>query len=485
MSPLRQAVCVLCALAAGAAGAHAQDPTAIVGRALAAIGGEAAVRALTSTAHDFHTVTFALGQEETPESPARATLAYGRATTDWSSHRRLLSQEFRTLTGAVVRQRRVTAGGIGMLETDGRQATDGPAAVAAAERAMRLSPERLLLSALANPGALSVLASRELRGERHDGVRMSLGPDTLELWFDQRTGLLTATDAASDDPILGDRHTMTWFTRYQALAGVKLPRQVDVTVNGRLQSHTVYTQVAANPTLDEGVFVIPDSIASRAQRPGAGAPPITVSLVELAPGVWRAEGGSHHSLVVEQPGQLVVVEAPQSNARTRAVLDTLRSRFPTKRVGLVVNTHHHWDHAGGLRTALAAGIPVATHGRNVGFARSIGTARKTVAPDELSRRPRMPVLRAVEDSLAVGEGPSQVVIYAMASAHAEGILAAYVPAARLLFTSDVLSPGATLSPAGSAEIVALVRARGLAVDRFAGGHGGVARWSEIEAAAAR
>ncbi|MFN2399465.1 MAG: MBL fold metallo-hydrolase, partial [Gemmatimonadaceae bacterium] len=197
------------------------------------------------------------------------------------------------------------------------------------------------------------------------------------------------------------------------------------------------------------------------------------------PGVWRAEGGSHHSLVVEQPARLVVVEAPQTSARSRAVLDTLRKRFPQKPVGLVVNTHHHWDHSGGLRAYMAAGIPVVTHQRNAAFARRIAAARKTIQPDALSRSPRVPSIQQVSDSVIIGAGESRVVIYRIPTAHVEGMLGAYVPAARLLFVSDVLTPGPTLAPAGSAEVVAAVRALGVTVDRVAGGHGGVANWADI------
>jgi glyoxylase-like metal-dependent hydrolase (beta-lactamase superfamily II) len=172
----------------------------------------------------------------------------------------------------------------------------------------------------------------------------------------------------------------------------------------------------------------------------------------------------------------------------QAVLDTLRARFPTKPVGLVVNTHHHWDHAGGLRAALAAGVPVVTQASNAAFVRGIAAARKTVNPDELARRlgparVRPPAITAVQDSLVLGAGDGRVVVYRLPTAHVDGMLAAYVPAARLLFVSDVLTPGPTLAPAGSAELVALARARGIAVDRVAGGHGGVATWVDVERAA--
>jgi len=158
--------------------------------------------------------------------------------------------------------------------------------------------------------------------------------------------------------------------------------------------------------------------------------------------------------------------------------------MPGKPVGMVVNTHHHWDHSGGVRGALAAGLPVVTHRRNASFVRGIGTARKTVTPDALSRQgARVPPLTLVDDSLTLGEGERRVVIYRLPTAHVEGMLAAYVPSARLLFTSDVLSPAATLAQAGSAEIVAFARARGITIDKVVGGHGGVANWADVEKAA--
>ena len=402
---------------------------------------------------------------------------------DYAANRRIANSEQRTVAGATNQLRRVTAGGIGMLETNGRYAADPPGTVAGEEASLRRAPERLLLASVDHPEALTPLAAKSWRGEPHAGVRYARGLDTLDLYFDRRTGLLTVTVTVADDPILGDRYTESWFTRWQETAGVRFARQNDVYVNGRLNAHLVVTAVTVNPEIADSLFTIPDSIATRAQPANPVPPPPVVALAELASGVWRAEGGSHHSLVVEQPDRLIVVEAPQTSRRTQAVLDTLRARFPGKPVGMVVNTHHHWDHAGGLLAYLAAGIPVVTASGNTAFVRQIGMAVKTVAPDALSRRSRAPQAIAVDDSLVIGAGNARVVVYRLPTAHVEGMLAAYLPAARIFFTSDVLSPGATLAPAGSKEIVAFVRARGLAVERVAGGHGGVANWPDVEQAA--
>jgi glyoxylase-like metal-dependent hydrolase (beta-lactamase superfamily II) len=323
-----------------------------------------------------------------------------------------------------------------------------------------------------------------------DGVRLADGADTVSLFFDRRSGLLTVSEVVTDDPILGDRRAITWYTRWQETGGVKFPRQFDSETNGRLLSQNIVTSLTLNAPVPDSLFAIPDSIARRAQRASPAVAPVTVTLVELAPGVWRAEGGTHHSLVVDQGTQVIVVEAPQNARRTEAVLDTVRRRLPGKPVGMVVNTHHHWDHSGGVRAALAAGHRVATHTRNVAFVRGIATARKTVAPDALSRGRPAPAVVSVGDSLVVGTGSRRVVLYELPSTHAEGILAAYLPEARLLFASDVLTPPAAGSSApvaslGSAELVALARRRGISPDRYAGGHGGVIAWSEVERAAVR
>jgi glyoxylase-like metal-dependent hydrolase (beta-lactamase superfamily II) len=318
-----------------------------------------------------------------------------------------------------------------------------------------------------------------------DGVRFGTGVGAPSLWFDRLSGLLVAIERVTDDPILGDRSTETLYTRWEDAGGVMLPRQIDVHVNGRLQQHIVITTASMNSAVTESDFVIPDSISARASAVAPPPTPLTVTLNELGPNVWRAEGGTHHSLVVRQATGLVVVEGPQSSARTRAVLDTLRSRFPGVAVRTLVPTHHHWDHTGGVREYLAHVTEVIAHARNVEFVRGIGAAQKTVAPDALSRGGRIASVRAANAQVTIlGAGETAVQLIELPTTHAQGMLAAYVPSLRILFVSDVLTPGPTLAPLGSRELVAMVRARGLTVDRVVGGHGGIAAWADVERAAA-
>ena len=468
----------------GAQAAQTATPEALIARAARAMGGTAALDSLRAKTVEFNTTAFGLGQEETWLSPARATLSYGSTLADYAGARQITTQEVRQVGGVVTRQRRVILPTMSMLDQNGTLSMDGAGVSAGLPRAQSLQIERIMLAAVRHGGSARPLTPRNLRGEPADGIAMPLGPDTVNLFFDRTTGLPLASETVADDGVLGDRRTLTWYTRWQDAAGLKLPRQIDVEVNGRLQSHTVLTSVALNPAVDPAQFAIPDSMAARAPRP-APPPALTVALVNLAPGVWRAEGGSHHSLVVEQGNTLLVIEGPQGSARTSAVLDTLRSRFPSKPVYGVVMTHHHHDHSGGIRAYMARGVRVIAHHRNARFVAGIAAAGKSVAPDRMSRSPGAPPIVPVRDSLVLGTGAGKVVLYPLASIHAEGILAAWIPSAGVVFTSDVVSPAANAAPprTGSGELVAFAKALGLAPTRYAGGHGVVIDWSVLEAAA--
>ncbi len=483
---------LLLAAAIAATPLAAQSPGELVARGVQAMGGESALRGTQGLAYDYYSAAFSLGQSELPESPLRAIVSYGRVVHDYARGRRLIVQETRQVGGAVSRQRFVATPTIGMNEINGTPNPAAPGAVAAQLRNLRLAPERVLLAALDAPGSVTGVPARTFRGQPHDGVRLAAGADTLTVWFDRVTGLPVVLQMVTDDPILGDRESLWWLTRWQPAGAVLWPRQWDVTVNGQLFTHLVMTAVAANPPPADSLWAIPDSVAQRAQPVVTPAPPpapLTVTLNQLAPFVWRAEGSSHHSLVVDQGDRLVVVEGPQSTERSRALLDTLRSRFPGRRVGTLVMTHYHWDHSGGLREFVAEGIPVVTLEANAAFVRQVAAARRTVRPDLQAQRRRNPTVRTFTDSLVLGAGDTRVVLYRQPTMHAEGVLSAYVPGARVLFTSDVVNPpaaptgGPALPQAGAAELAGLARARGLDVDRYAGGHGRVVAWSEIEAAA--
>jgi hypothetical protein len=69
--------------------------------------------------------------------------------------------------------------------------------------------------------------------------------------------------------------------------------------------------------------------------------------------------------------------------------------MPTKPIRYVVNTHHHFDHSGGLRGYVAEGISILTHEKNKPYFERILRSPFTLEPDRLVRSPRPPVIETV------------------------------------------------------------------------------------------
>jgi glyoxylase-like metal-dependent hydrolase (beta-lactamase superfamily II) len=225
----------------------------------------------------------------------------------------------------------------------------------------------------------------------------------------------------------------------------------------------------------------------------ATVPPVQVESEQLANGVYYITGGSHHSVAVEFDDFTAVIEAPQNQARALAVIEEVYRLIPNKPLRYVVNTHHHFDHLGGVRTFFHEGATIVAHATNRNFYKQevLTYAPWTLEPDLLSLHPPTEFaegyqLEMVDVKSAVTDGSRILeVFYVQSNPHSEGMLMAYLPAERILIEADLFTPGppGARPPAEPSEAqVALyqnVRAYGLNPSLIAPLHGRTVPWSEF------
>jgi glyoxylase-like metal-dependent hydrolase (beta-lactamase superfamily II) len=257
--------------------------------------------------------------------------------------------------------------------------------------------------------------------------------------------------------------------------GLKLPAHLTT----KTDKYTTGDIRATKQTVDGPAanLAAPDAAASAPAI--AGPPPATVTTEEVAKGVWLLAGQSHHSVVVEFSDHLLLIEAPQNDTRTLAVIAKARELRPNKPLTHVVNTHHHFDHSGGIRAAVSEGLAVITQKANAQFYQDAIARAHTIAPDALAKNPKPLKLEVVDDGMELADSTMTVQLYHIdGNPHGDAMLMAYLPKERILIEADAFTPGAAVQPY-AANLLENVTRRTLRVERIVPLHGTIAPFSEL------
>jgi glyoxylase-like metal-dependent hydrolase (beta-lactamase superfamily II) len=311
----------------------------------------------------------------------------------------------------------------------------GPVAIPAnlAERNAELwaSPQGFIKAALTHQPKIKVTED----GIAH--VSFMLGPYRYEGEIN-RASEVTRVKTWMDSPVLGDTPIEFRYSEYRDFDGLWFPVFIERRVAGQPWYKLTVSDVRINTAQP---FDVPAEIVA---NPAPSTARIEVS--ELAPGVLLFGGGSHNSLVIEQGKGLLVIEAPLGEERSLAILAEIRARFGARRILGVINTHTHFDHAGGLRTFVAAGIPVITHQRNAAYYEEAWKRPRTLNPDRLAKSPRRAHFRTFTDKLLLDDADRPVEVHAITgSGHNDAFALVYLPKQRLLVEADAWTP----TPAGA------------------------------------
>src|SRR5687767_15139017 len=187
------------------------------------------------------------------------------------------------------------------------------------------------------------------------------------------------------NPVYGDMDYEMRYTQYRDFGGIKFPmllhtHQGDPRLNPA-HNYYEYKVTSVKPNAPVATIPVPDAVRT------AVVPPARAEGQLLAPGVWLLGGGSHNSLLVEFRDFLAIVEAPNNEARSLAVIAEAYRLVPNKPIQYVINTHHHFDHAGGLRTYLSQGTTIVTHETNKQYYLDIlfDPAPRTLEPDRMAK----------------------------------------------------------------------------------------------------
>jgi glyoxylase-like metal-dependent hydrolase (beta-lactamase superfamily II) len=247
-------------------------------------------------------------------------------------------------------------------------------------------------------------------------------------YFDVKENLLRKVEAQIAHEVLGDMSVVTLYTGYKTFDDVKHPARIIINYVGQTAFDLELNTVTPNAPAD---IEIPTAL-----KPYE----IKTTTEKVSDGIWYIRGGSHHSVAIELKDTVIVFEAPLSVARGEAVLKAVRAAIPKKKIRMVINSHHHFDHSGGLRAFSYQEIPILTHESNQQFyAEAYATAR-SIHPDPLSNTGIKARFLTMADQHKILDAERIIELHTLkGNPHAESNIIAYLPKEKMLIVADAYS----------------------------------------------
>jgi glyoxylase-like metal-dependent hydrolase (beta-lactamase superfamily II) len=450
--------------------AFAQDAKTVVDAAAKAMG----VENLGSIRYTGSGLNFALGQAVNPSSP-------------WpkfnvKSYERIIDFDAGATSQTMVRtqgENPPRGGGQQPLVGEQNQTqVNGMAQPWAARFEVWVNPVGFLKGAMGNAATVQ---AKTVGGKKYNVVSYAVdGKYKINGYIDEQN-MVVKVETWVDNPVLGDMPVEASYADYKEFHGLKFPTKIvekqggypvmDLTINDANRNIVAGVQPPAKQAADNPIFGIDETL--------------------VAEDVYYFTGGTHHSVIVNFKDYVVVIEAPLDEARSSAVISEVKKLYFNKPIRYLVNTHAHFDHAGGIRTYAAEGATILTYQMNKPYYEKTFAMPRTLAPDKLSQSKKKAVIEAVPEKKVLTDGTHVIELYHVPNAHNEGMLIAYLPKEKIVVEADLYTPGAvnapTPNPVSPYTVSLLEKLDKLKLDyeKILGLHGRLATKDELLKAAGR
>lgn len=249
--------------------------------------------------------------------------------------------------------------------------------------------------------------------------------------------LVTKVETWIENPVLGDMPVEATYSDYKQFHALKFPSKIVETQGGY-------------PVLDLTITDANRNVLTEVEPPKVepvSNPIFGIDETLIADDVYYFTGGTHHSVIVGFNDCVVVIEAPLDESRSSAVISEVKKLYFNKPIRYLINTHAHFDHAGGIRTYAAEGATILTYQMNKPYYEKTFAMPRTLAPDKLSQSKKKAVIEAVGEKRVLTDGTHIVELYHIPNNHNEGMLIAYLPKDKIIVEADLYTPGAANAPA--------------------------------------
>jgi glyoxylase-like metal-dependent hydrolase (beta-lactamase superfamily II) len=293
-----------------------------------------------------------------------------------------------------------------------------------------VTPDGFLKGALENKATVQ---PRTVEGKKYNLVSYMMQNKYKVNGYLDDQNLVTKVETWVENPVLGDMPVEATYSDYKEFHGLKFPSKIVEKQGGY-------------PVMDLTITDANRNVVTNVQPPKKDSGPLDpffgVDEQLVADDVYYFTGGTHHSVIVKFNDYVVVIEAPLDEARSTAVISEVKKLYYNTSIRYLINTHAHFDHAGGIRTYAAEGATILTFQMNKPYYEKTFALPRTLQPDKLLQSKKRAVIEAVQEKRVLTDGTHVIELYHVPNEHNEGMLIAYLPKDKILVEADLFTPPA-------------------------------------------
>jgi glyoxylase-like metal-dependent hydrolase (beta-lactamase superfamily II) len=352
------------------------------------------------------------------------------------------------------------------------------------------TPEMLLRRnavtiALAASAAQDPVEELELDGVTYWFLTTQLSGENVGLYIDKTSEQLRAYSVIDTETMRGDRSALYLLDDWRPVGNLVLPHALEIRKDDAPYAELQYDEITVNDSSALAIFDIPADVTEQADQVIAANGEAWASLQwnPVAEHVTHVVAFSHHSMVVEFPSFVVVVEGPYTEGQSLMLARMIEQNIG-KPIRYVTPTHPHYDHTGGIRGFASVGANVLVAAGHEAELRMIVETPHTNPPDALATNlaagAEVGRIEAFQGMTEITEGEQTLQLYEVQGIpHVAPKVLAFVPSTGVLFQSDLFFGGPSLD---ATALYKAIQDNKLAVQQIVGGHGGVLPYSSLEAA---
>lgn len=340
----------------------------------------------------------------------------------------------------------------------------------------RYFPHRYIKAAIAQPRHLYAESVVNYKGKPVNRVIVGGGTAVQRMYFDAENGYLLRIEYLRNYQPYGDGVSFKEFSDFEKFGSLTLPQTIhtggDYGAWGLAVNRFELSEIdhaLMRTSHDQMVEFSPADYHQVAKN----------QLTEVADDIYLIEnitesttGDDYNVLFAVYNDFVLVGEAPVNTDVSEKVLQHIRS-IADKPIKYLVQSHHHNDHWGGIRTYMAERASIVTTVGNEAMLRKIASAPFAMHPDRQWKDPKPLALKLVKGSIEVTDKNHTAIIYDVGPTnHAKEMLIIYFPKHGLLWQADLISYGEwDLNDPRSDHLLDMIKSLDLNVNVIVGVHG--------------